>query len=55
MGDLNPDGACGNAAGATVQMGEVLLANAARNFAAFLSEFARFCDANAARDRPEDG
>jgi creatinine amidohydrolase len=53
MGDLNPDGACGNAAAATAQMGEVLLANAARNFAAFLSEFARFCDANAAGDRPD--
>jgi creatinine amidohydrolase len=40
--DLNADGACGNAAAATVEKGEALLGSAARNFAAFLSEFAVF-------------
>lgn len=43
IGDLNEDGACGNAAAATVEMGEGLLAAAASNFAAFVSEFDRFC------------
>ncbi|MEI5676935.1 MULTISPECIES: creatininase family protein [unclassified Mesorhizobium] len=41
--DLNKDGACGNAAAATVEMGEKLLSTTARNFAAFVSEFDRFC------------
>lgn len=40
--DLNPDGACGNAAAATVEKGEAMIASAARNFADFLAEFARF-------------
>ena len=40
--DLHADGACGNAAAATVGKGEALLNSAARNFGHFLSEFARF-------------
>jgi len=40
--DLNCDGACGNAAAATAEKGEALIGNAARNFALFLKEFARF-------------
>ncbi|CAH1656740.1 creatininase family protein [Chelatococcus asaccharovorans] len=44
MDELNAAGACGNAAAATAELGERLLANAARNFAAFLTEFARFCE-----------
>jgi creatinine amidohydrolase len=40
--DLNPDGACGNAAAATAEKGEALLSSSARNFAAFLAEFAHF-------------
>ncbi|MEM1075345.1 MAG: creatininase family protein [Pseudomonadota bacterium] len=40
--DLNEDGACGDAASATVEKGEALLSSAARNFAAFLAEFAVF-------------
>lgn len=43
IGDLNADGACGDAAAAAAETGEKLLANAARNFAAFLAEFDRFC------------
>jgi creatinine amidohydrolase len=42
MGDLNPDGAAGNAAAATPELGERLLANAAVGFVAFLHEFAEF-------------
>ena len=42
MGDLNPKGAIGNAAAATPAKGEVLLANAARNLAHVLTDFARF-------------
>ena len=41
--DLNENGACGNAAAATVEMGEKLLSTAGKNFAAFVSEFDRFC------------
>ena len=41
MGDLNPKGAIGNAAAATPAKGEVLLANAARNLARVLTDFAR--------------
>lgn len=40
--DLNADGACGNAAAATAEKGAALLGSAARNFAGFLAEFARF-------------
>ena len=40
--DLNPHGACGNAAAATAEMGRQLLHSAAENFVAFLAEFARF-------------
>lgn len=43
--DLNAQGACGNAVAATPGLGETLLANAARNFAAFLAEVDRFCNA----------
>lgn len=42
--DLSATGACGNAAAATREIGEDLLATAARSFATFLGEFARFCD-----------
>ena len=42
IGDLNPDGACGNAAAAQAEAGRQLLASAAEGFAAFLGEFARF-------------
>lgn len=41
--DLNGEGACGNAAAATAEKGQALLARAATNFAAFISEFDRFC------------
>ena len=37
--DLNPEGACGNAAAATAATGERLLADAARGLATFLKEF----------------
>ena len=40
--DLNDEGACGNAAAATAEKGEALIDSAARNFAAFLAEFADF-------------
>jgi creatinine amidohydrolase len=40
--DLHPEGACGNAAAATVEKGEQLLGSAARNFVEFLKEFAKF-------------
>ena len=40
--DLNPSGACGNAAAATAQKGHQLLDSAGRNFAKFLAEFSRF-------------
>lgn len=40
--DLHPSGACGNAAAATPDKGEVLLESAGRNFARFLADFARF-------------
>lgn len=40
--DLNADGACGNAAAACAEKGEALLSSAARNFSAFLDEFAGF-------------
>src|SRR5690606_15389562 len=43
IGDLNPEGACGNAAAATRELGERLLNATGRNFAAFLAEFDRFC------------
>ena len=39
--DLNPDGACGNAAAATAEKGEVLFSRAGERLAAFLSEFDR--------------
>lgn len=42
--DIGDSGACGNAAAATVELGEQLIASASRNFASFLSEFAHFCD-----------
>lgn len=48
IGDLHPQGACGNAAAATADLGEQLLNSAARNFATFLKEFATF-DHRAAR------
>ncbi|MEM9714947.1 MAG: creatininase family protein [Pseudomonadota bacterium] len=41
-GDLHPKGVCGDAASATVELGNQLLDSAARDFAAFLAEFARF-------------
>lgn len=40
--DLHPQGACGDAASATAEKGEALLDSAARGFAAFLADFARF-------------
>ncbi len=40
IGDLNADGACGNAAAATAEKGERLLANAAAGLAGLLREFA---------------
>ncbi|MYH56686.1 MAG: creatininase family protein [Boseongicola sp. SB0675_bin_26] len=40
--DLNVDGACGDASDATAEKGRHLLETAARNFALFLAEFARF-------------
>lgn len=40
--DLNPEGACGNAALATAEKGRALIESAGRNFAAFLREFAQF-------------
>ena len=40
--DIATQGACGNAAAATVEKGEALLASAGRNLAAFLGQFARF-------------
>ena len=40
--DLCADGACGNASAATVEKGQALIDSAARNFAEFLAEFARF-------------
>lgn len=40
--DLHPDGACGDAAAATIEKGEQLLETAAANFVQFLAEFARF-------------
>ncbi len=40
--DLHPEGACGNALAATREKGEQFLDSAARNFALFLREFARF-------------
>lgn len=42
--DISESGACGNAAAATAELGEQLMASATRNFARFLSEFAHFCD-----------
>jgi creatinine amidohydrolase len=42
MGDLNPQGAVGNAAAATAAKGEALLTNAARNLARLVADFARF-------------
>jgi creatinine amidohydrolase len=42
MEDLNPKGAIGNAAAATADKGEALLANAARNLVRLISDFARF-------------
>lgn len=42
IGDLNPDGACGDARGATAALGDALMETAGRNFAAFLDEFAAF-------------
>jgi len=40
--DLNPDGACGNAANATADKGDAMLAAAGQNFATFLAAFASF-------------
>lgn len=40
--DLTPDGVCGDATAATREKGEAMLDSAARNFAAFLVEFAAF-------------
>ena len=40
--DLSASGALGNAAAATREKGEALLSSAAKNFAGFLAEFARF-------------
>ena len=40
--DLHPAGACGDASAATADKGHAALNSAARNFAAFLREFARF-------------
>jgi creatinine amidohydrolase len=40
--DLNPAGACGNAAAATAELGERLLQNAATNLAQLIEEFGRF-------------
>jgi creatinine amidohydrolase len=42
MGDLNPNGAIGNAAAATAEKGETLLSNAAGSLARLVSDFARF-------------
>ena len=42
IGDLSQGGVCGDASGATLEKGEAMIASAARNFADFLSEFARF-------------
>lgn len=42
MSDLNHKGAVGNAAAATADKGELLLASAARNLARLFSDFARF-------------
>jgi creatinine amidohydrolase len=42
MGDLSPDGVVGHAAGATAQIGEELLANAAAGLADLLRDVARF-------------
>lgn len=49
--DISATGACGNAAAAAREIGEELLATAARNFARFLSEFDRFCDLQDQQDR----
>ena len=40
--DLNGQGACGDASAATAEKGEALLSSSARNFTAFLAEFAKF-------------
>lgn len=40
--DLSSAGACGDASVATAEKGEALLSSSAKNFAAFLEEFARF-------------
>lgn len=40
--DLNPQGACGNAAAATAEAGRHLLSSAAMGFAEFLTQFAKF-------------
>lgn len=40
--DLTPNGVCGDATAATKENGEAYLDSAARNFADFLGEFARF-------------
>lgn len=40
--DLNPQGACGNAAAATAEAGQHLLSSAAMGFAEFLKQFAKF-------------
>lgn len=40
--DLQASGACGNAASASAEKSERILTSAARNFAEFLQEFARF-------------
>ena len=40
--DLNPHGACGNAALATAELGRALIESSSRNFARFLRDFARF-------------
>ena len=40
--DLCADGACGDASAATAEKGQMLIDSAAKTFAAFLAEFARF-------------
>ena len=42
MEDLNPDGACGNAAGASASLGEAMLERGADGLAKFIAEFHEF-------------
>ena len=48
--DLNPDGACGNAAAATTEKGAHLIDSAATGLVRFLSQFARFDPAEVPSD-----